>query len=348
MDTITLEHTHKDLLGGKSKFNNTIIFGGSNSSDLAGKVAKHGNFIPGEIIIKQFPDSEIYIRILSDVKNKECAVIQSMQNNDNLIELLIILDALNDFGAGKITAVIPYLGYARQDKRFKKGEAMSSRTILKLIGSFADEIITVNCHFLNEAGTFNVGDYFKSTSLFFEKNIRSDNYDNIDFNKKIKETEDNPDNQEIILKNIDAFPVLAEYFKNKFNKNLVVIAPDKGALHYARRAAGIIGCEFDFLEKTRLSGDTVKIEPKNLDIKDKDVLILDDMISTGGTIVESAKVIKKHRAKTINVGCVHGIFSKGTEMFEGVVDELVCTNTLNTDVSKVDISEAIAKEFVKK
>jgi len=315
-----------------------IIFGGSNSSNLAEKVAKLKNHELGEIEVRQFPDSELYVRILSNVKDRECVVMQSTQNNDNLIELLIILDALMDLKAKKVTAVIPYLGYARQDKRFKSGEALSARTVLKLIRNSADRLITVNCHFLNEGGAFDVDDYFDVTSRFFEKNMKSDTFDDIHFDKKIK----NNGKQELIVENIDAFPVVAKYFKSKFNENLVVIAPDKGALQHAKLAADVIGCEFDYLEKTRLSGDAVTIKTKSLNIKNQNVLILDDMISTGGTIVESAKIIRQCGAKTINVGCVHGVFSKGTEMFKGVVDEVVCTNTINRECSRVDVSGLIA------
>ena len=174
--------------------------------------------------------------------------------------------------------------------------------------------------------------------------MKSDTFDDIHFNEKIK-NDNNLKNSKIILKNLDAFPELAKYFKNKFNgnnKNLIVIAPDKGALQYAKKAADIIGCEFDYLEKTRLSGDAVEIEPKSLDIKNKNVLILDDMISTGGTIIESAKVIKNCGAKRLNVGCVHGVFSNGTGIFEETSDELVCTNTLDTKASRVDVSGLIA------
>jgi len=320
-----------------------IIFDGSKSSGLAEKIAASGDFRLGELEIKQFPDSEIYVRILSDVENKECAVVKSTRNNDDIIELLLILDALRDCGAKKITAVIPYLSYMRQDKRFNRGEALSARTILKLINNLSDRIITVNCHFLNKEGTFDAACYFDLTSKFFQKDMTSDCFDDIDFNEKIKEIDyDNSNNSKLIIENLDAFPVVAQYFAGKNNKKIVVIAPDKGALSHARRAAGIIGCEFDYLEKTRISGDEVKIKTKKLALKGRDVLILDDMISTGGTIAEAAKVIKKSGARTINIGCVHGVFSKGTKMFEEISDELVCTNTLDAKASRIDVSGLIA------
>ncbi|ODS36424.1 hypothetical protein BEH94_01270 [Candidatus Altiarchaeales archaeon WOR_SM1_SCG] len=323
-----------------------IIFDGSKSSGLAEKIASFRDFRLGELEIKQFPDSEIYVRVLSDVENKECAVVKSTRNNDDIIELLLILDALGDCGAKKITAVIPYLSYMRQDKRFNRGEALSARTILKLINNLSDRIITVNCHFLNKEGTFNAACYFDLTSKFFQKDMTSDSFDNIDFNEKIKEIEgNNSNNSKLIIENLDAFPVVAKYFagkNNENNKKIVVIAPDKGALNHAKRAAEIIGCEFDYLEKTRLSGDEVKIKTKKLALKDRDVLILDDMISTGGTICTAAKVIKKSGARKIDIGCVHGVFSKGTKMFEKTSDELVCTNTLDAKASRIDVSGLIA------
>ncbi|PKP54337.1 MAG: hypothetical protein CVT90_01785 [Candidatus Altiarchaeales archaeon HGW-Altiarchaeales-3] len=341
-----------------------IIFSGSASLVIAKKVAKHKNQPLGEIEVKKFPDSEIYVRIISCVKDKNCVVIQSCKTNEDIIELLIILDALNDLGAKHITTVIPYIAYARQDKRFKSGEAMSAKTILKLINNSSDRIINVNCHFLNEQGTFNVAEHFNATSEFYKKNMKSDDFskisdgnfdkisrffekksyyfDDIGFNEKLKVK--GSKDTELFIENLDAFTAVAKYFENELdNKNLVVIAPDKGALNNAKRAAGVIGCEFDYLDKTRISGNKVIIKPpKNLDIRNKDVLILDDMISTGGTIAESAKILKSCGAKTITVGCVHGVFSEGIKMFEGVVDGLVCSNTLETGVSKVDVSGIIA------
>ena len=285
-----------------------IIFAGSESISLTGKVAKKINVELGRIEIKRFPDNEFYVRVLSNIKGKNCVVIQSTPRHDNLIELFIILDALQDFEAKNTSVILPYLTYARQDKRFKNGEALSAKTILKILDSFSDLIVTINCHFFDKEGEFEY--------------------------------------HGIKIRNLDAFPDLARYFGARLS-NPVVIAPDKGSEKYAEKAAEILKCDFDYLSKKRISGTEVQIDIKKLDVKGKDVLILDDIISTGGTILEAAKIVRKQGARSVNVGCVHGIFSKGLKMFDGVVDELVCTDTIPKKVSKVSVSRLLADAIKK-
>ncbi len=295
---------------------NMMIFGGSNYQNLAERVARHARYELGELFVKRFPDNEIYVRLVSNVEGKDCTIIQSTRTNDELVELILILDALKDMKARKITAVVPYLGYARQDKRSKPGEALSAKTVLKQIDNYSDRILTLNCHFLDEEGEHDVSKYFDLQD------------------------------QKLVLNNLDAFPILTEYFKEKFAKeNVIIISPDKGALQYAEKAARIIGCEFDHLEKTRISARKVKIDGKNLSVKGKDVLMLDDIISTGGTILEAAKVLREAGAKSVRAGCVHGVFAEGIENLLEAVDELACTNTLNTSVSEIDVSELIARNI---
>ena len=280
-----------------------LVFSGTSSLTLGKKVADAVHAAEGETKTGKFPDGEIYVRVLSEIKGERCAVIQSTLGNDSIVELMITLDLLNDLGASRVDAIVPYMGYARQDRRFNAGEALSAKTILKMIDGLADSITTVNCHFLDEEGVFN-------------------------FNG-------------VKLRNLDAFPLVAGYFADKL-KNPVVIAPDKGSLKYARHAAEIIGCEFDFLQKKRLTGEKVVIETKKLEVAGKDALILDDMISTGGTIIEAAKVLRREGAESVNVGCVHGVFSHGADKVRTAVDRLVCTDTIERDISKVSVSGLIA------
>jgi ribose-phosphate pyrophosphokinase len=223
--------------------------------------------------------------------------------SDDLLELVLMVDALKDAGAGQVHAVTPYLAYMRQDKRFKEGEALSAKTVLKMLAEFADMPVTVNCHFLNEAG----------------ENV----FEGVRF------------------MNLDAVPLLVDYFKSK-TRSPVVIAPDKGSMGYARMAAELLDCEFNHLDKARISGEEVLVKDKELDLKGKDVIILDDIISTGGTIVNACKVIRGGRPASGNVGCVHGLFLKGVDQFQGVVDRIVACNSLKSSVSKVSVATLIA------
>ncbi|MFH1721824.1 MAG: ribose-phosphate diphosphokinase [Candidatus Altiarchaeota archaeon] len=285
-----------------------LVFSGLSSGELAAKVINKGGFFEGPIERNVFPDGELYLRIGTDIKGDECTVVSSIKSNNDLVDLLLLLDALRDQGAGKIIAVLPYLTYARQDKIFVQGEGQSAKTVVKLISGLADEIWTMNCHFLDTEGE---GEF-----------------------KGYK------------IKNLDGFPLLGKYFTEKLD-DPVLIAPDKGSLEYAKRAANIIGCEFDFLSKKRISSKAVEYEKKELDVAKKDVLILDDIISTGGTIISAANFIRKYNPASINVGCVHGVFATGTRDLKKTVDRLICTDTIQRPESKVSVAELIAEELRK-
>jgi len=283
-----------------------LILGGSNSSELAGRLSKELGAEVAETETKRFPDGEIYVRVVSDVKGKECAVVQSTPDNDSLVELMLTLDLLQDLGASKVHAIVPYLGYSRQDKRFQDGESLSAKTVLKIIDGLSDSILTVNCHFLKGSGEF-------------------------EFN-------------EIKLKNINAFPEIANYFKEKVESPFL-LAPDKGSLELVKDSASVIGCKFDSLEKERISGEKVKTEAKEMDVEEKDVIILDDTISTGNTIINAVKLVREQGAKSVSAGCVHGIFSKGLEKLNAATDGVVATDTVQSDASRVSVAKLIAKEL---
>lgn len=285
-----------------------IVFGAQDPTGLAWEVAKHLESPLGKLELRDFPDSELYVKILTRVKRQPCAIVKSARTSDDLMQILLLADALRDNGALAVHVVAPYLMYMRQDKRFTEGEALSAKTILKILNELADDITTVNCHFLSEAG------------------------------KKMFEN--------VWIRNLDAMPLITTYMKNMLD-NPIVIAPDKGSLGYAKSAAEQLGCEFNHLSKKRISGKEVAIEGKRMDIKGMDVLILDDIISTGGTIIEAAGVIRNWKPASINVGCVHGLFMNGIERFKGVIDRLASTNTVSSPVMKVSVARLIAEDLKK-
>ena len=143
-----------------------------------------------------------------------------------------------------------------------------------------------------------------------------------------------------------AVPSIAKYLKKK---NLdMVLAPDKGALNRAKRASEIINCDFDYMEKTRIDGETVEIKPKNLDVENKNVGIIDDIISTGGTMAKSIKELRKQKAKKIFVSCTHGLFADQAikKLNSAGCDEIISTDTIQNNYSKVEIAPAIS-EYIK-
>jgi len=279
-----------------------LVFGGSRSTSLAWDVSKSLGCEIGKSEVRKFPDGETYVKLESKVSGVECAVVQSVRSNDDLVELMLMLDALMDCNATQVHAVMPYLAYMRQDKRFTPGEALSAKTVLKLIHELADSITTVNCHFLSAGG--------------------QSVYNHVGF------------------MNLDAMPHLARHIGEKVEKP-IFIAPDKGSLGYAKAAAAILDCEFNHLQKKRLSGTEVMMKPKELEVKGFDVIILDDIISTGGTIIEAVKIIRGWHPKSISIGCIHGLFLNGVDAFSGGVDRLVSTNTLENHAAKVNVAGLI-------
>lgn len=273
-----------------------------------------------DVIINKFPDGEIYVRVIPDVENKRCIAIKSIYNNEELIKALLILNALKKGGAKKIYFVAPYLIYMRQDKIFKKGECLSAEFVLRELKNYADEIFLLNPHI-----PFNSYGYT--------------NYKGIKFY------------------GIDMSYEIARYFlpsKNSINPldNPKVIAPDEGAINLAKRYSEILMCEWAYLSKKRISGTEVKVEEKDLKIEGKDVLIVDDIISTGGTLIKNIEIIRKQNPKSVNIVCVHGVFcdKEKLEKLKEISDSLTATNSIpngeNLEIKRIDVSNAIANSLI--
>jgi len=283
--------------------------------DVAGvaeKLKKNGiDARKGEILLKNFPDGEFYARVMNDIEGEDCVVIKSIYNNDEFVKTILILDAVKRQNPRSIMLVVPYLAYMRQDKIFLKGEALSAEAILKILNLYAAHIFLVNSHLFRDSGKWT--------------------YCGIKINS------------------IDAFSEIAGYFAKL--KEPKIIAPDKGAINLSEKCAKILNCESNYLEKTRdrITGK-VTIKPKDLRIEGKDVLIPDDIISSGGTMIEVLKVIKKQNPASINIACIHGVFCDAENflMLRMLADDLVATNSIPNKVAKIDLSNLIAEEIIKK
>ncbi len=276
------------------------IISGPASQLLAGRIA---DVIKSPLLLsefKRFPDGEQYTRILDDFAEEEVTIIQSTVNDSDFISLLQLIDACGE--ASKINVVIPYMGYARQDKQFKKGEPISARAMARAIK--ADNVFTVNIH--NES----ILDYFDAET-----------------------------------RNLDATPMLGRYIKNMKFKEPLIIAPDDGAIPLARNASKDLGIDYDFLEKTRLSGETVSIQPKNVEVKGRDVIIIDDIISTGGPMAETISLLRQQEAHEVFVACVHPVFSSNaiSKLFRAGVKGIIATDTIDRGVSVVSTAPVIAE-----
>lgn len=281
------------------------LFPGSVCQAVTREIADELGMELGRLTIKQFPDGERYLRVENDVKGKECVVIQSTSRpqDSNILELITLIETLKDLGASEVTAVVPYYGYGRQDKRFEPGEAISSKVIAKHLALGCDEFITVNIH------EEKILDFF---------NIKT--------------------------KNLNASPLLGEYFKTHNLESPLVIAPDEGALDIAKGTSREIGCSYDYLVKRRIAPGKVEMMPKRIDVKDKDVILVDDMIDSGSTMLEAIKMLAEQGAVNILVGCVHPVLTGNvvTKLFSTGAVDVVATNTIPSQISFITVSSLIA------
>lgn len=278
-----------------------MIVIGSGASHLRDEISKLGLEV-GEVEITHFPDGEKYVRVLSS--GTEATVIQSTfkPQDENLVEALLIGDALREKGFENLRLVVPYLAYSRQDRVTKEGEPISVRAVMKALGLYYDELWVVDIH-------------NPQTLDFFPGRSR----------------------------NISPAGAIAEYFGEKLG-NGVVLSPDKGARERAKAVAEKLGLEYSHFEKRRISPTQVEMRPVEIDVKGKNVLIVDDIISTGGTMIKAAEILRRLGAGKIFVGVTHGVFAEGAiERVSRAVDELAVTNTIPTQVSKISIVPEIVK-----
>lgn len=282
------------------------IIGGMSAQLLAVRIAKELGCKVSLCEFKSFPDGELYTRAVDDIKDEEVTIVQSIRADSDLVCLLQLIDAVEEASETKI--VIPYLGYARQDKRFKPGEPISARAIARSI-SFAgivDNIYVFNLH--NKA----VLEYF-----------------------------------DVNAKELDASSLIGDYIAKREIAHPVIIGPDEGAKELAEAVAAPHGFDYDVLEKKRISGDEVRIKPKELRVEGKNVVIVDDIISTGGTIAEAASMLKAQDANEIYVACIHGLFVQNAtlRMLNAGVEEIIATDTIESVFSAISVAKMVAEEL---
>jgi ribose-phosphate pyrophosphokinase len=288
----------KKLYYSTAQARNMKVVAGPSSPLLARRISDILDAKLAQTTFKNFPDGELYVRIEDVDVDEHMVVVQSITSSDDLAYLLLILEALSDT---EITAVIPYMGYARQDKRFKEGEAISIRAVARLIESYATKVVSVNVH----SG--------KAASYF----------------KKLVE--------------VDAMPLIGEHFRNQ---DVVMVSPDIGSYERVKIAAKAASCEFDYMEKRRLDAERVEIKPKSLNVEGKKVVLVDDIISTGGTMVEAAKTLEK--AMSIEAACVHAVLAGYAlnRLYAAGISKVIATDTIERAVSEISVAGLIAEKLL--
>jgi ribose-phosphate pyrophosphokinase len=272
--------------------NDFIIFSGNSNPALSKKVCSYLNVALGGEKVKRFSDGEIQIEIDENVRSRDVFVIQSTCSpvNENLVELLLMLDALKRASAARITAVIPYYGYARQDKKVAPRVPISAKLVADMLTvAGASRVITMDLH----AGQI---------QCFFD----------------------------IPVDNLFAAPVLVEFIRNNFNDDLVIVSPDAGGVERARAFAKRLNAGLAIIDKRRETPNEAKAMAVVGDVAGKKVVILDDMVDTAGTLVEAAGAIMKNGAREVHAVCAHPVLSgPSIERIEkSPLKTLVVTNTI--------------------
>ncbi|MGH1567891.1 MAG: ribose-phosphate diphosphokinase [Nitrosopumilus sp.] len=284
------------------------VIAGKSSEDVARKLSRKikANFVKSQVRI--FADGESKITLSGKISKQKSIVVQSIYPpvDTNLIQALSLISKAKEISS-EVIAVIPYMGYARQDREFLPGEIVTMKILGKLFkGVGASKVISVDIH-----------------SMIGLKHFT------------------------IKTKNVSAIPELVRYFKKLSLKDPLVVSPDQGGKERAKEFAKELGSEFIALEKKRdRKTGKVQIKTKNLEeVVNRDLILVDDMISTGGSIVKATEFLKKQKCKKVYVACTHALLINDAEkrIRKAGVTKIVSANTIPGKTSVVDISNTIAK-----
>jgi ribose-phosphate pyrophosphokinase len=251
-----------------------------------------------DVKFSRFPDGEQFLE--AGTLDDETIIVGSVVDNDSLVQLILLVDACE---GSKNRLVLPYMAYARQDKKFRPGEPISARAIARVLSHGVTDITTVNIHEKGVLGYFSVP-----------------------------------------AQNISLARDLGSYIRTIKLDNPLILAPDEGALAFAEQVASSGSWDFDHLEKTRLSGDMVTMAPKQLCAASRPVVIVDDIISTGGTITTAAGMLYKQGATDVFAACVHGVLTGGAyvRLISSGIRDIICSNTIERGCSTISAANQIA------
>ncbi len=268
------------------------VFGGGSVPDLTARVCDRLGVKVGDAVIDAFPDGETTIKLEDDVRGRDCFIVQSTcpPVNDNLMELLIFIDSLRRASADRITAVIPYFGYARQDRKSEGRTPITAKLVANMIASAgADRVLAMDLHADQIQGFF-----------------------------------------DIPVDHLTAAPVLCRHFRELNLNNIALVSPDVGNIKTANKFAAQLGGELAVIDKRRTAGDTATAVNIIGDVKGKTVCIFDDMITTAGTATEAARLVREHGAGEVCLGATHAVFTGPAfdRLRKAELKHLVVTDTI--------------------
>jgi ribose-phosphate pyrophosphokinase len=272
---------------------NLMVFTGNANPRLASDVARHLNIHLGRATVSRFSDGEVMVEILENVRGKDVFVLQStcQPTNDTLMEVMVMVDALKRASAGRITAAIPYYGYARQDRRTRSARvAITAKVVANMLQvAGIDRMLTMDLHSDQIQGFF-----------------------------------DTP------VDNIYSSPILLGDIWKRNHPDLVVVSPDVGGVVRARAIAKRLECDLAIIDKRRPKPNVAKVMHIIGDVKDRTCIIMDDMVDTANTLCEAANALKEHGAKKVMAYCTHAVLSGSAaeRVTNSALDELVVTDTI--------------------
>jgi ribose-phosphate pyrophosphokinase len=267
------------------------------SQILAARIVREGGWDLVDVKFSRFPDGEHYLR--TGPVDDEVLIVGSVVDSDSLVQLLLLIDACSGYSP---TLLLPYMGYARQDKQFHPGEPLSARAVARALSTGISRVFTVNIH---DPGLLR---YFS-----------------------------------VPVENLSLAPEIGAYLARAGYTDPLILAPDDGAAPFAAMVAAAGNWDCDYLEKTRISGEEVRIEPKNLCAGGRDVVIVDDIISTGGTLATATGLLFAQGARNVAAACVHGVFAGGgyTRLVASGLQEVAASDTIEQACSVYSAAGAV-------
>ena len=280
------------------KNNNLVVLSGNSNPELFKEICSYLKVPEGKALVTRFPEGEIRVQIQQNIRGRDVFIVQSTCTppNENLMELLILIDAAKRASASRVTAVLPFFGYARQDRKDRPRVPITAKLVANLITfSGADRVLAMDLHAGQIQGFF-----------------------------------------DIPVDHLYSINVLGDYFKKKKLKNLVVVSPDVGGLKMARAYSKVLNASLAIVDKRRENERETHVMHIIGDVKDRNALLVDDLISTGGSLVEAAQALKKGGALDVCAAVVHPVLAeKAVEKVKNsVIKELVVTNSIPISKSK--------------
>jgi ribose-phosphate pyrophosphokinase len=291
--TVEKSQSDAELLGtGAALLKPPMIFSGSASGHLVSRICDELGLQPGRLDLRHFSDGEIRVKVNENVRGAKCFVVQSTYTpvNEHLMELLLIIDALRRASAGEVNAVIPYFGYARQDRKDEGRVSLSAKLVANLITTAgADRVITVDLHSAQIQGFF-----------------------------------------DIPVDHLYAAPVLVEYIQKRGFSTFMVVSPDVGNVKRARSYAARLNASLAIIDKRRPEPNVAEVMNIIGNVEGKDIFIFDDMIDTAGTLCGAAEALKKCGVGRILACCTHPVLSGPAKerLADSAIDEIIVTDTI--------------------